>query len=86
MSSAPAFWHDFLSPLLCLNFSTDLNIIGGRNALSLNEGLKMGKRGKEAIWRLLGCSPLTDGLSALREANAYVKNGSSPKHKGTNQD
>lgn len=33
------------------------------------------KKGKEAIWKLLGCSLLTDGLAELREANAYVRNG-----------
>ena len=42
----------------------------------------MGRRGKEAMWKLLGCSPLTDGLAGLREANAYVKNGSPPSRKG----
>ena len=42
----------------------------------------MGKRGKEAIWKLWGHSPLTDGLAGLREANAYVKNGRTPGIKG----
>lgn len=54
----------------------------------MNKHFKLGKRGKEAIWELFGCSLLTDGLAGLREDNAYVKNDSTPllQHKGTIQD
>lgn len=43
---------------------------------------KLEKRGKEAVWKRLGCSPLTDGLAGLREAEAYFRDGSSPSIKG----
>lgn len=49
---------------------------------SVHKELKLGKRGKEAIWKLSGCSPLTDGLAGLKEAIAYVKNGSPPSIQG----
>lgn len=46
--------------------------------LAMNKELKLEKRGKEAIGKLSGSSPLTDGIAGLRETKAYVKNGNSP--------
>lgn len=69
MSVLPTVSHGFLSPLhfLIIGFRTEAN-----SALSgVSLALTWAERGKEAIWKLWGCRPLTDGLAEPREADTY---------------
>lgn len=79
-------WHGFLSPRLHF-FSrfVGVNIAGGRGGKRSSVWIRSSNWEREEskpCGSFLGCSPLTDGLAGLREATAYVRNGSPPSIKG----